>query len=106
MNKRSIGEETLALHIRINGLPKPEREYKFHLTRKFRADFCFIDHMLIVEVDGGTWGKGGHSSGTGIERDYERDAEAMLLGYRVLRFTTNQVNTLYAIKTIQKILES
>lgn len=68
-----------------------ERQHKFIPGRQYQADFCWPAARLILEVDGGTWVKGGHSSGAGIERDYERDALAVIFGWRVLRATSNQV---------------
>ncbi len=69
MGKKKLSEleETMALHIRASeALPVPEREYKFHPTRKWLFDFAFIDVKLAIETDGGIWMKGGHSSGKGI----------------------------------------
>jgi hypothetical protein len=45
----SEGEELFALHCLLNGLT-PEREYEFCEGRKFRADFAFPRHKLLVEI--------------------------------------------------------
>jgi very-short-patch-repair endonuclease len=98
-------EELFSLHVRAAKLPEPVREYKFLSDRKFRADFAWIEQKLIVEIDGGTWRVGGHSSGAGIRRDYERDVLAMLAGWRVLRFTTCQVKSGFAIDSVERMLK-
>jgi very-short-patch-repair endonuclease len=91
-------EDLFSLHVRAAKLPEPVREYKFLSDRKFRADFAWIEQKLIVEIDG-------HSSGAGIRRDYERDVLAMLAGWRVLRFTTCQVKSGFAIDSVERMLK-
>ena len=72
-------ENTLLFQMSLMGLD-PEREYKFHPDRKFRADFAFPDRKLIIEVNGGIWmAKSGHSTGKGIQRDYQKANAAQLL---------------------------
>lgn len=75
------------------GLPKPQREFRFHPLRKFRADFAWPDHMILLEVDGGLWQKGGtgHSHPMHIKRDMEKQNAAALLGYRTLRYMPEQL---------------
>ena len=45
-------EELLAFQMRAAGLPEPEREYRFHEKRRYRADFAWPDHRLLVEGEG------------------------------------------------------
>lgn len=79
-----------------------DRQVKFSDTRKWKCDFLLRHHMVICEVDGGTWsrGKSGHNSGVGIRAGYERANAAQLLGYKIFRFTTDQVASGYAIETV------
>ena len=48
-------------------------EFKPVPKRRFRADYAHIPSKVLIEINGGTWGKGGHSSGGGIERDYTKN---------------------------------
>lgn len=92
----STGEEQFALHCacyRIN----PEREYVFAAPRKWRADFAFVEEKIIVEIEGAVWSGGRHTRGTGFSSDCEKYNAAAILGYRVLRFTTDMVVTGRAI---------
>jgi len=50
------------------------------------ADFACAEHRLIIEIDGAT-----HSLDKQIERDYHRDAALIALGWRVIRFTNDEV---------------
>ena len=82
-----------------------EREALFLESREFRADFLFRMEKLIVEVDGGQWmEKGAHNTGMAIERDRERDANAMMIGYRVLRVTPSMVKDGRALCYIENLL--
>jgi hypothetical protein len=73
-------------------------------ARMWRFDFAWPAHMLAVEVDGGTWAGGRHTRGAGFERDCEKVNEAVLRGWRVLRFTTKQVDSGEALAWIERAL--
>lgn len=73
------------------GLPMPEREFRWNPDRKYRADFAWPDHNLILEVQGGAWVTGGHNRPAGYLRDLERHNAATILGWRVLYCTPEQV---------------
>jgi very-short-patch-repair endonuclease len=88
------------------GLPQPDKEVIFHPTRRWRFDFAFPDKMLAVEVEGGQWG-GRHTSGKGFEQDAIKYAEAMLLGWRVLRIPGSMISkSLIGVEYIKKIYDS
>lgn len=76
---------------RAAGLPEPVPEYQFHKLRKWRADYAWPLHKIIVEIDGGLWINGGHSRGVGRLRDMEKDRAATLLGWRTLRYAPDQL---------------
>src|SRR5690242_2238344 len=98
--------DTLAFHLRAAGISGFEREYRFDPVRKWRADRAFVEARLLVECDGGTWTpNSGHNSGSGKNRDCERDAEAVIAGWRVLRFTTNMVEDGRALAYVERALE-
>jgi len=96
-------EETLALHLRSAGL-KPDREYKFHPSRKWRADFAFIEQKILIEAEGGTFSGGRHTTGSGFEKDAEKYNTATLMGWRVLRFTARMIQSGQALQTIEQAL--
>lgn len=96
--------DTLAFQVGAAGLPRPEREVRFHPVRRWRFDLCFPAAMVAVEVDGGTWTAGRHTRGAGYERDCEKVNEAVALGWRVLRFTSAMVEDGRALATIERVL--
>lgn len=87
------------------GLAGFEREYEFMAGRKFRSDLAYVAARLLVEVDGATWVSGtGHTSGRGKTRDCEKDAEAAILGWHVIRVTTDMVESGAALSYIRRFL--
>jgi hypothetical protein len=87
-----------------------EHNVKIIPGRKFMWDFVIGDtklgtDRLLVEINGGVWTYAGHSTGTGIVRDYEKLNLATLSGYRALLFTPEQVEDGTAIATIMQYME-
>ena len=97
-------EDKLAFHIRAIKLPKPVQQYKFHPTRRWKADFCWVEEKLIVEVQGGIWMQGRHSRGGGYIKDCEKMNEAVLLGYKYLKVCKEHIDSGQAIDWIRKAL--
>ena len=98
-------ERLLAMHIAALNLPTPERNHKPFEGRKLELDFAWPSIKLGVEVQGGIWGKGGHSTGKGITRDCEKLCLAVVNGWRVLPVTAEQIKDGRAIEWIQKAMK-
>lgn len=112
MSQKSDAEEMLALHLRAAGL-SPIREYRFHATRRWRADFAFPGDNLLVEVEGVTrYGKnkdgsmrlGRHQTAKGFTEDLAKYNAATILGFRVLRFSPDMVKAGTALQDIEQVL--
>lgn len=99
----SAGEAEFALQCKALGI-KPEREYRFHPTRRWRFDFALVSDKIAIEIEGGIYTQGRHTRGKGFEADCEKYAEAVLLGWRVLRFSTGQVKSGVAISYLEKLM--
>jgi very-short-patch-repair endonuclease len=99
----SIGESTLANQLRVLKISF-EQEYKFHPKRKWRADFHIIGKKILVEVEGGVWSGGRHTRGKGYISDMEKYNAAVVMGYQVLRFSTEQVKSGLAVQQIEMIV--
>lgn len=81
-----------------------EQEFKFHPERKWRADFHLIGKKILVEVEGGIWSGGRHTRGKGYIGDMEKYNAATMMGYQVIRFSTDQVKSGHAIQQIEKMV--
>lgn len=84
--------------LEAEGLPAPETEAEFIEGRKFRADYLWRrPRKVVLERQGGIYRKGGgtatmgHSSVTGLLRDWEKSNLAQLAGYVYLQFTPQQL---------------
>jgi very-short-patch-repair endonuclease len=73
-----------------------EREYRFHPARKWRLDFAWPARRVGVEIDGfGLRNQyGGHQTRAGRINDCAKDRAAVLLGWRILRYTTADIGTM------------
>jgi very-short-patch-repair endonuclease len=61
------------------------------VRRAYVADFAWPDARVVVEVQGGTWVKSGHSTGTGIQRDAIKALTAAAGGWVVLGLTGEMI---------------
>ena len=88
-----------------SGLPWPQREVKFCPKRRFRWDFAWEHMMLAVEVQGGSWlPNSQHGRGKKFESDCEKATLGAILGWRVMRFTADQIKDGRALALIQRAL--
>jgi len=106
----SAGEEMFALHCKAEKIALA-REYQFDLDRKWRFDFIILPEnlserpSLAVEIEGGVWNGGRHTTGKGFESDCRKYNRAAILGWRVLRFSTGMVESGVAIDTVLEALK-
>lgn len=88
---------------------EPVTEHRFHPVRKWRFDFAWPNQRVAVEIHGGTFsrGKSGHTSGTGVQNDCEKMNAATVLGWRVLQYTSVDLNRrpLQVVEEVQSVLE-
>ena len=106
MSKSDL-EELLALHIRLAGLPQPEREYLFaseEYGRLWRLDFAYPAIKLGIAVQGGVWSRGRHTRGSGYTADCEKYSHAAMLGWRVIFVTADHIDNGQAIAWVKEAL--
>jgi len=63
-------------------------EYRFNPHRRWRFDFADPKNRIAVEIEGGVWSLGRHVRGVGYIADCEKYNAAVLDGWRVLRYAT------------------
>jgi very-short-patch-repair endonuclease len=102
----SLAEQTLAAQLEQAGILFV-REVAFAAPlRRWRADFEITDQRppLLVEIEGGVGSISRHLTYLGFSQDCEKYAMAAILGFRVIRATTSQVNEGVALSWIQQAL--
>ena len=77
-------EEAMFRLCRKSGLPRPEVNAEIGT---YTADFLWREERLVAETDG--WAT--HGTRAAFESDRVRDAELMIEGYRIVRFTYRRV---------------
>ena len=85
------------------GLPEPVTEHKFHPIRRWRFDYAWLDYKIALEVEGGVWTGGRHTSSVGFIKDMEKYNAAACLGWRIIRC---QPSTLMKLATIETLKEA
>lgn len=98
-------EFLFALQLQEAGAPNPVREHRFNPPRRYRFDFAFLDLMLAIELEGGTYRKSRHTTGTGFHADCQKYNQAVLMGWHLLRFDSAMVNSLEAINTTMQAIQ-
>ena len=84
------GEELLAIHLAELGVHF-DRQHKYAPGRRLRADFALRLQGLLTEVMGGVYNRRAYGSVTGVLADIDRLNAATMAGWRMLRFTPDQV---------------
>ena len=121
MKRVHVGEHLMELGLRALKIPY-EREFKFardlagnpktgiRLALKkldlsdWRFDFALLEPRIAIEVEGGVFTGGRHTRGAGYSEDCKKYNMATLYGWRVLRFTTQQVRSGEALKIIEQAI--
>ncbi len=91
------GESVLETRFRLIwesiGGPNVEREYMFHPARFYRADFFHSPSKTLIEIEGGAYSAGRHNRTKGFLQDGDKYLQAFLLGFNVVRLTSQHINT-------------
>jgi hypothetical protein len=69
-------------------------EFRFAEHRRFRFDFAHLPSMTAIEIEGGVWTGGRHTSGSGYTRDCEKYNLALTeppCGWAVFRLTPSMI---------------
>jgi hypothetical protein len=99
-------EESYYMQLARLEVPRPEREFKFHPTRKWRADFAWPERFLLVEIEGGVYSRGRHTRGKGFETDMTKYNAATMAGYKLLRFSGGMVSSGEAAKKTKAFFDA
>ena len=78
-------ERRFLLYWQSLGGPELKREFRFHMDRKWRADFAHVESRTLIEVEGGIYVQGRRNRPQGFAADAEKYLEAALAGWRVVR---------------------
>lgn len=80
------------------------KEFKFHPTRKWRFDYAMPAHKIAIEVEGGVWTGGRHTSPKGFLNDMEKYNTATLMGWRVFRTIPDELCTNATLQLLREAI--
>ncbi|QQT60065.1 hypothetical protein I6I97_12385 [Sphingobacterium multivorum] len=88
-------------------------EFFFSTERLYRIDYAIpvaIDGKILkiaIEQEGGIWMKGnsGHSSGTGIKRDMDKNNLLQSLGWRLIRRQPSEMLTVETVEFLRLLMD-
>ena len=85
----SVLESRLVHLIHVSGLPLPDSQFRppWLVPTNGRVDFAYTERHLIIEADSRKW----HLLMKSFEIDRHRDNQAQLAGWRILRFTWQDI---------------
>jgi very-short-patch-repair endonuclease len=98
--------ESRLLHVLREGqLPIPDTQYKPSWLRHMngRVDVAYVEQCVVVEADSRRW----HGSPEAFQIDRRRDNLAQLAGWKILRFTWEDVTERpeYVVATVRAALD-
>ena len=93
-------ESTLAI-LSQQGIPPPVEEYQFFSDRKWRFDRAWPALELAWEIEGGTRKQGRHNRHAGYSEDCVKYSTAAILGWAVIRTTSEQVASGAALSLLE-----
>jgi hypothetical protein len=88
------------------GIPAPVAEHKFHPRRKWRMDYAWPDAKIFLEVEGGVWSGGRHTSPKGYLGDMQKYNEAACLGWRKLACVPKELITVRTVDMVRRAMEA
>lgn len=95
MNKSQLEEAFFSLW-KEKGLPESDivPQYRLVQERLWKYDFAFPSQKLLIEIQGmGRGGsRGGHQTAQGMRNDCDKHNTAVLLGWRILTFSSANTN--------------
>jgi len=79
------------------------REHRFTFGRLWRFDYAWVGPKIAIEVEGGAFTQGRHTRGKGFIADMEKYNAAALDGWRVFRFTPQQIQRAECVPILQRV---
>jgi hypothetical protein len=122
VKKRSQAEIDMERHLRLHGI-EFKAEHRFGAEgaggegkglrtrlaavglKDWRFDFCLPQYRIAIEVEGGGWTGGRHTTGTGFDEDLQKYDAAVRLGWTVYRCSPAMVKSGKALETVLILVE-
>jgi len=103
--RRSKLESDLESQLILIGLNDFVTDYRFHSVREWKLDIAWPELRFAIEVDGTIKnGQGAHQAVEGMTNDYQKEIEAMIWGWQIMRCTAPMVKSGEAAESALRLL--
>ena len=102
---KSILEQDFELLLKGHKIQGFSQQVLFHPYRRWRFDFANTSLKIAIELHGGVWVNGRHTTGAGFTKDREKMNEAQLLGWIVLECTEKHIKSGEALAWLERALK-
>jgi len=92
------------VQLKAAGLNGWVTEYRFKPPRRWRFDLAWVEQKVALEIEGGVWNYGRHVRASGFVKDVYKYNEAAIMGWKVIRATTDMVDSGEAIEYLKRAL--
>lgn len=94
LSRKEELELKVSRQLSMANIPPWETQLRFKPPRLWRFDFAWPEHMVALEVNGGTFmsGKNKHTNGARLHGEYEKLNAAQTLGWVVLQCDAKHVS--------------
>lgn len=101
-------EEDFAKQLEWDDLPEAQREFHFAkaIGRQWRFDFAWPEHRIAIEMEGGIFVAGRHNRPISMEKDMEKYNAAVMLGWKLGRFSKRMIKSGEAVAWLKEMLKS
>ncbi len=103
--QKGYDAEIVLMFFKEHKLPVATPEFRFHPERLYKFDFAFQEQMVALEVEGGVFKGGGHTSIKGFLKDIHKYNLATVMGWRVLRVVPSELCMQETIDMLKEILK-
>jgi hypothetical protein len=83
--ERNLQDLKFRAYCKAVGIPDPNAEVQFHSTRRWRFDYAWPQYRVALEIEGGVFTGGRHTSGAGFVKDAEKYNYAACMGWAIIR---------------------
>lgn len=102
---RNLQDLKFRAYCRTLGIPDPKAEVQFHSTRRWRFDYAWPEHRVALEIEGGVFTGGRHTSGAGFLKDAEKYNYAACMGWAIIRCMPRTLCTGDTMAFIKRAIE-
>lgn len=117
VKKQGYNVKIVRAYFAAEGIPDFVTEHQFATSVEFQRkdgrtgnrawafDFAWLEHKVALEVEGGVFIQGGHTTGSGFTKDMRKYNTATILGWRILRCLPKELCMQETVQMLKQVLK-